>query len=228
MSRSERFSCSTRPASQRNENGASVSWKPRLGAQQHRLAGPDLGQPQLVHRHRQVRGGTLRVLQEDDLLLGVDPGQQRRAAVGEQQHHRARSPAAACRWRQLSRTARAHIPAFCAHSDSDGGRRSRLAWRAAELVRVEFDPVIAAGQDHGLQPRDGQLRVRPGPGSGRPRGVPAATAYPPAPRAAWSAPEARRSVRRSCPRATPSETGSATPRWLDDPNVPMHGNPHGT
>ena len=54
MSRSERFSCITRPNSQRSENGASVSDEAAVGAQQHGLAGPHLAQPQLVHRHRRI------------------------------------------------------------------------------------------------------------------------------------------------------------------------------
>ena len=60
-----------------------------VGAQQHRLAGPHLAQPQFVHRHRRIGLGCGRVLDEDDLVLGVDAGQQARGAVVEQQHHRA-------------------------------------------------------------------------------------------------------------------------------------------
>ena len=43
-----------------------------LGAQQHGLAGPHLVEAHLVHRDRRLGGRAERVLQEDDLVFGVD------------------------------------------------------------------------------------------------------------------------------------------------------------
>ena len=52
MSRSDRRSCSTRSTSQRKLNRRVGRDLAAARAQQHRLAGPDLRQPQLVDRDR--------------------------------------------------------------------------------------------------------------------------------------------------------------------------------
>ena len=57
------------------------------------------------------------------------------------------------RWRQRSRTARAHMPEFCAQADSDAAEGTVSPDRDAELVRIEFHAVVAAGHDHGEQAR---------------------------------------------------------------------------
>ena len=74
------------PAQRERRVGLGVA---AIRAQQHRVAAPHLAQPQLVHRHRRIGLGRGRVLDEDDLVLAVDAGQQARRAVVEQQHHRA-------------------------------------------------------------------------------------------------------------------------------------------
>ena len=123
-----------------------------VGAQQHRLAAPHFAQPQFVHRYRRIARGRRRVLDEGDLVFGVDAGQQARGAVVEQQHHRPGvvephevAPAQPHR-------ARPHAGVLRPAGKRRGGRR-RIARRAAEIAGIEFQPVVAAGDDHGEQAR---------------------------------------------------------------------------
>ena len=50
-----------------------------------------------------------------------------------------------------NRTARDHMPAFCAHSDSDAADGIGVALRLPELVGVELDALIPRRLDHRLQ-----------------------------------------------------------------------------
>ena len=71
------------------------------------------------------------------------------------------------------------MPAFCAQADSEAADGDFVAHRAAEFVRIEFQPVVAAGDDHGQQARM-DLRLFGGPSRAvaAHRCPPAATAVP--------------------------------------------------
>ncbi len=135
------------------------------GAQQYRLAGPELGEPELVDGDRRGAGRRMGVLDEDDFLLGVGAGQQAGAAVFEQQHHWPRFLKAEQMAPADPDRARPHAGILRPHRQR-GRRRRGLAFRAAELVRIELDAMVAPGLDHRLQARIEPVGAK---SAGRPR-----------------------------------------------------------
>ena len=65
------------------------------------------------------------------------------------------------RWRQRRRTARAHMPEFCAQIDSDVADGTFSPGLGTELRRVEFHAVVAAGHDHRQQARMHRILTPP-------------------------------------------------------------------
>ena len=73
------------------------------------------------------------------------------------------------RWRQRSRTARDHMPAFCAQVDSAAADGDVSPGVPRNSFGIEFHAVVATGDDHGQQARmdrrllgDAQMDRRPG------------------------------------------------------------------
>ena len=117
ISRSERFSCSTRPNSQRSENGASVSAKPRL-------ARSSTASPPHTSLSRSSSTGTggsaagdVGSLMKATLCSVLTPVSRpavpsvNSSTTGPVLWNR-------MRWRQRSRTARDHMPVSCAQLES--------------------------------------------------------------------------------------------------------------
>jgi hypothetical protein len=122
-----------------------------IRAEHQCIAGPDLTQPKFVHGHRRFRRPGARVLQEDDLLVLVHPGQQAGTSVGEQQHHRPgvlethQVPPA------QPHRARPH-PGILGPLRQRSGCRLRLAAAQPEFVGVKFRSVEPRGEDNRQKP----------------------------------------------------------------------------
>ena len=157
MSRSERRSLPTRPTSQRKENGASASVWPRSA--RSRMASPPHTS---VSRISSTGTGASAVgprgsLRKTTLCSRLTPVS--RPAVPSVNSSTTGPVLLKCiRWRQRSRTARDHMPEFCAQAESEAAEGSVSPTVMRILGRVQLDAVITAGHDHGEQARmDGEL-----------------------------------------------------------------------
>ena len=147
ISRRDFPSCITIPSSQRKENGASASACPAVGAQHDGLAAPDFRQTHFVHRDRGLADGPRGSFRKTTLCSTLTPVS--RPAVPSVNSNTTGPVLLKCMQMAPAQTHRAGPHAGVLRPGGErGGSRLGLAGGQAKFVRIEFHPVIAAGQDH--------------------------------------------------------------------------------
>ena len=137
-----------------------------LGAQQDGLAAPDLGEPHFVDHDRRFGFRRARVFQATILASGLAPVS---SPAVPSLNSRTTGPVLLrfIRWRQRSRSARDHMPAFLAQSERAAALGTVSPGSIAEFARIEFQPEITGRHHHRQQTRMDRRTARRALGSVR-------------------------------------------------------------